>query len=123
VVLESAKTTASSAAVTQRTIAYVLGGVGIIGLGIGSVFGVLAKSTYDDAVSNCGSPSEGTRRCNSTGIAAGDSADRQAAISTLAFVAGTALLAGGVVLFMKTPTDRGVSVSVSGSAIRVGGSW
>jgi hypothetical protein len=123
VVFESTTATPTWNAPTQRTVAYVVGGLGIIGLGIGAVFGVLAKSTYDDAISDCGSPSAGVRSCNETGLAAGERADRQAAISTIAFVAGTAFVAGGVVLFMTRPSERGVSVGLSASGIRVGGTW
>jgi hypothetical protein len=119
----SVQTTPTSDTSPQRTIAYVVGGVGIIGLGIGTVFGVLAKATYDDAVSNCGSPSAGVRLCNSDGVARGDTSDRQATISTIAFVAGAALLTGGVVLFMTAPKDRGVSVGLTGTGIHFKGSW
>ncbi|MEF3088139.1 hypothetical protein, partial [Bacillus altitudinis] len=79
---------------------YVIGGGGIIGLGIGAVFGMLAKTSYDDAVSNCGAPSAGTRSCNAAGVTEGDRADRQAAIATIAFVAATALATTGAILFM-----------------------
>jgi len=84
---------------------------------------VLAKTTYDDAVSNCGSASAGARTCNAAGQAGGDRADRQGAISTIAFVAGAAFVAGGVLLFMTTPKDRRVSVGVSGAGMQIRGSW
>src|SRR5260221_231751 len=41
---------------TQRTIAYVVGGVGIVGLGVGFLVRASGKSKYDDAVGRCTLP-------------------------------------------------------------------
>lgn len=122
VVFESPKSAATSSP-RQRTVAYIVGGVGIVAVGVGAVFGLLAKTTYDGAVSNCGSPTAGTRVCDATGLAEGARADRQGAISTIGFVAGTALIAGGILLFMTSPKDRSVSVDASGAGLRLRGSW
>lgn len=88
---------------TQRTIGLVAGGVGLVGLGVGSVLGLVAKSTHDDALTHC-TPD---LRCSREGIDLGDRASTQATISTVSFIAGGALLAAGAVLFLTAPKKRG----------------
>src|SRR5262249_55902506 len=39
---------------SQRTLSYITGAAGVLGLAVGSVFGVLAKVTYDQAKKECG---------------------------------------------------------------------
>ena len=54
-------------------------------------------------------------------------AHTQAQVSTVTFVLGAALLAGGVALFLTAPKDGAVSVQPSlgpsTAGIRLGGSW
>ena len=99
----------------------------LVGVGLGTVFGLMAKSTYSDAVSHCPT----TSTCDGTGIRGGQDAHSQATISTLGFLAGSALLAGGVVLFLTSPKDGAVTgavrvqpaVGAGGAGVRVGGAW
>jgi hypothetical protein len=39
--------------IDRKTIAFAVGGAGVIGLVVGSIFGIVAKSTYDGATSRC----------------------------------------------------------------------
>jgi hypothetical protein len=107
----------------QRTFAYVLGGAGLVGIGLGAYFGLHASSTYSDATSHCPT----TSSCDAAGVAGGRDAHTQATISTIGFVAGAAMLAGGVVLLVTAPKRRGVSVQptagIGSAGIRVGGAW
>jgi hypothetical protein len=102
----------SDAGNTQRVIAYTLGGAGIVGIGIGTAFGLSAISKNDE------SKNEGCQGNQCTAAAAEIRKDAQAAgnASTIAFIAGGALLAGGVVLFFTAPsasTERPASTSLS----------
>ena len=80
-----------------RTASYVVGGVGVAGLVVGGIFGGLAASGKSKLDRECGA----TKAC-SAGPAANDLASTkgQATISTIGIVAGGALLATGVVLFI-----------------------
>ena len=113
----------SSDGSTQRLIGLIAGGAGIVALGAGAFFGLKAKSTYNDALAQC-NPS---KQCDQRGLDLGSDATSQATISTVAFVAGGALLAGGAVLYLTAP--RGTAVSVGGTwnrgvaAVTVGGAF
>jgi hypothetical protein len=91
----------------RRTIGYVLGAAGVGALAAGAVFGVLAGNTHDDARGICGgglaSCSPGT---GSDAQARMDVAGTQADVSTIAFVAGAALVAGGLYLLFASPSKR-----------------
>jgi hypothetical protein len=112
-----------SAASPQRTIGLVVGGVGVVAVVVGSVLGVVAKSTYGDATKYC--PSGPTSPCYAQGLAEDGTAHGQATGSTVAFVAASALLAGGAALYFTAPRDRGVAVGmvVNGAGLGVRGSW
>jgi hypothetical protein len=106
----------------QRTIAYVVGGAGIVGLGLGTYFGLRAKSTYDDARTHCPT---GPSTCDGAGVTGGDDAHNQATVSTVAFVAGGVLLAGGVVLFLTAPKRGALAIQPTAGlgGIRLTGTW
>jgi hypothetical protein len=95
----------------QRIAGLVLAGAGAAGVIVGSVFGVLTKTTYDHALSaECnGNPNA----CSASGISDGSTAHMQAVVSTVGFVAGAALLAGGAYLYFTAPRDRGLAVGAS----------
>jgi hypothetical protein len=95
----------------QRTLGLALGGAGAAGLIVGGVFGVLAKTTYDHAVSEC----MGGRAsaCSPGGVSDGSSAQTQALVSTVAVVAGAALLAGGAYFYFTAPRGHGLAVGAS----------
>jgi hypothetical protein len=110
---------------TQRVAGLAVAGAGAVGLAIGTVFGLVAKGTYDGAVSNyC---KAGPSSCTQPGVTGGRSAHDQATASTVAFVAGGALLAGGGLLYLTAP--RGARVGVApvvgsrGAGLSVSGAW
>lgn len=95
----------------QRTAALVVGGVGMVGIGVGVVFGLVAQSKNDDARTPANCPT--TTQCYPQGKALLDDAGSAATVSTIAFAAGGAALAAGVVLFVTAPTRRaGATTSV-----------
>jgi hypothetical protein len=92
---------AGDAGETQRIVAYTLGGAGVIGLGIGTAFGLSAISQ------NSESKDAGCEENVCTPAAAEIRKDAQAAgnASTVAFIAGGALLAAGVVVYLTAPSS------------------
>jgi hypothetical protein len=106
-------------------LAVVAGGVGVAGLAVGGVFGFVAKGHNDDAAAHCAGS-----QCDATGISLLDQARSAATVSTVGFVAGGALLAGGVVLWLtapRAPSSTGLVIapgaapSFAGLALR--GAW
>jgi hypothetical protein len=91
----------SSGLGTRKIAGLTLGGVGVAGVAIGSVFGVMTFSSWSSAGSACGSG--GTSHCSRAGSAAATS-DHNAAVtdgtlSTVAFIAGGVLVASGLAVF------------------------
>jgi hypothetical protein len=98
-------TSTESDASGQLILGLVVGGIGVAGLAVGSVTGVLALGAKSDAVNACPSYPD---RCASdgSGTRANDRATTLATISTISFVAGGALVAGGAVLFFLAPRAK-----------------
>jgi hypothetical protein len=90
---------------TQRTLAYVAGGAGIVGIAVGSIFGVVSMGKKSDAKSECRAPDY--KLCTAAGVEAGKDAISAGNVSTVAFIVGGALLAGGAVLYFTAPSSRG----------------
>ena len=84
---------------TQRLVGLVAGGVGIIGLGIGTIYGLMAKSKKSDSDSHC---FEGDV-CDADGLVLRHQASGRAEVSTVSFIAGGVLLAAGAVLYLVAP--------------------
>ena len=84
---------------TQRILAGVVGGVGVVGVVVGSVFGLKASSDWDEAKSDCNP----YPKCGPSGAQAGDDAQSAATISTIAFIVGGAGIAGGLILWFTAP--------------------
>jgi hypothetical protein len=73
---------------SQRTVGFVIGGVGVVALGVGSYFGLHAMSKWSDRKDNC------TNGCTETAKKAGDDAKSAALISDIGF--GVGIIAAGV---------------------------
>jgi hypothetical protein len=87
---------------TQRTIALVTGGVGVVGLAVGTFFGLSAKSKASDADKIC--PTSTT--CNSTaGTTLRHDAIGKANVATVMFIGSTVLLGAGIVLWVTAPSS------------------
>jgi hypothetical protein len=108
----------------QRTFGFVLGGVGLAALAAGSVLGLVAKSTYGDALGHCPG---GPHTCDGTGVDGGERAHTEALASTIAFVAGGALVAGAVALVFTAPSGASVGVEPvatrGGAGLGLSGAW
>jgi len=107
----------------------VMAGLGVVGIGVGSYFGVMTFSKWSDAKSRCKNGD-----CDQAGFDAASAAKTNGNVSTVGFVAGGVLLAGGAALFFLAPgtssapggKDKGSlwvapQVAASGAGAAVGG--
>jgi hypothetical protein len=92
----------SSGLGTSKVIGLSVGGAGVAGILVGSVFGILTFSAWSSAGTACGPG--GTPHCALNGAMAATadkaSATTDGAISTVAFIVGGALAASGLVVFL-----------------------
>lgn len=73
---------------------YGLAGAGVVGLGLGAVFGLSALSAGSDVKAAC----DAQKQCTAEGLKRLDEGRSAGTISTIGFVAGAALVTAGVVL-------------------------
>ena len=105
----------TSAWSTQRYAGVVIAGVGVIGLGLGAAFGLVAIGEQSNEKKDCSSsacPNPGAARTEY------DGATRDAAISTVSFIAGGALTLGGTALFFLAKPSADASASTAGDTMR-----
>jgi hypothetical protein len=106
-----------SAGKTQRMAGLVAGSVGVVGLGVGGLFGVLASSSWKTAQREC--PSHAG--CSTQAMSDRSRAVTDATLSTAGFIGGGVLLAAGLVLYITAPrTDSprvGLEVRPRGLAV------
>jgi len=112
-----------------KTVGVVIGVAGLAGIAVGSVFGVEARSKNQTALEpqNCRT----STLCTPNGLSLTSDARNAATISTIGFVAGGALVAGGVIVWLVAPstatTRSGVRVapllSASTAGLTVDAGW
>ncbi len=78
-----------------------LGAIGLAGIGIGTALGVIAIGKKGDVDDIC----PDLNNCTEEGIDTNDEAKTAATASTVAFIAGGALLATGIVLWIALPSE------------------
>jgi hypothetical protein len=88
----------------QRIGAVAAGGVGLLGILIGTGFGASAASQWGDAQDTC----EGgdTSRCTPEGVALAEDASSAATVSTVFFAVGIVGLGAGAFLWFTAPPDE-----------------
>jgi hypothetical protein len=109
---------------TVQTLALVSGGLGIVGLGVGSAFGLVAnskKSQYQQHQIDGRCIDEQCVSISKDAVSAGN-------VSTAMFVAGGVLAAAGVTLWLtapgKAPEQAAVAiVPMAGAGVGLSGSW
>jgi len=102
---------------TQKIIAVVVAGVGVVGLGLGGTFGVMAMSRKDDAHKMCPDACK-----DAEGQQAWKDAKTAGTISTAGFIAGGVLLATGAVLWFTAGPSR-TQVGIGPGSVRLSGSF
>lgn len=112
---EQAPPSSASESTWQKPVGLAVAGVGVVGLAASGIFGLSANSKYDDAFHGGGCDSA-TNRCTPTGQRAVDDARSAATTSTIFAIAGGALVATGVVLYLTAPSS---SSRTPTAAIRV----
>jgi hypothetical protein len=108
---------------TQRTIAFAVGSAGVIGIGLGTFFGLRAISRNKDAETHCPRGFQ----CNDPEgpILASDAKDA-ARLSNITFGVGGAALIGGAVLYFTSPRPKegaAVNAALGPTGITVWGSF
>jgi hypothetical protein len=113
----------SSGGLDRRVLALSVGGVGIVGVAVGSVFGLLSISHKSVGNAHCQLGANGNE-CDPQGVQARSDAITAGDISTVAYIVGAVGLAAGAVLwFTAPPKSSGPTVGVAagiGSAQLVG---
>jgi hypothetical protein len=84
-----------------RTVALLIGGVGVVGLGVGTFFGLRAMSKKDEAVEHCRGEA-----CDPRGVTLRSEAVKSGDMSSLSFAAGGGLLLLGTTLWFLLPGAR-----------------
>jgi hypothetical protein len=82
----------------QRVLGLTAGGLGVAGVVVGSIFGITSTSAASRQGTDCASPTICTNHTQA--VSDHSTATTDGTISTVAFVAGGALLAAGVTLFL-----------------------
>jgi hypothetical protein len=83
--------------------AYVIGGAGIVFTGVGAVFGLMAKSAYEDAESACPTRTS----CSEDAMEQRDQAQTRATIANIGIGVGLAGVAVGTVLLLTSGGSGG----------------
>jgi hypothetical protein len=114
---------ASSKGQSQRIVGLTIGGAGVVGVVVGVIAGLMAKSAYDDAMSVCAGS-----LCSPSGVSQRQSAHNLATGSTISFVTGAVALGAGAIVFFTSPKSRtgasatvGLAPAADGAGLAVGG--
>ena len=91
----------------QRTLGIAVAGAGLVAVGVGTILGLNAVSTYDSTRAHCDDSV-----CDARGVELTDSAKTSALWSTIAFGAGAAAIAGGAFLFFTAKTGDSAHAKV-----------
>jgi len=116
---------------SDHTLTYVALGVGVVGVGVGSYFGLRAIAKKGEAEDLCTG-----NRCTEEGLARNDEAKRAATISNIGFLVGVVGIGAGTYLYLTSPSPDGAqkkwesarvrlspSIGPRSSAILIDGRW
>ncbi|MGH7327627.1 MAG: PEGA domain-containing protein [Polyangiaceae bacterium] len=100
---------------TKRIAAYALGGVAVVGLGVGTIFGIETLSDWSDRNANCPGG-----RCNQTAVDDYSSAKTAAILSDVSFGVAVVAAAAGTYLFLTSKKSHS-SIAISATPMPGGG--
>ena len=111
---------------SRKTVAYILGGAGLVIAGVGGYFGLRTMSKWSDSQARCND-----KGCDREGVDFASDAKTSGFISTIGVAAGGALLATGVILFLTAPSKSDSakkayllpSAGPSGFGVTMGGAF
>jgi serine/threonine-protein kinase len=95
--------TSTSNGNSQRVVGFVAGGVGVVGLVAGTVFGLQAKNKQDQSASHC-LPTDPTK-CDQTGVDLRHQGHSAATMSNVGFAVGAVGIVGGAILYLTAPSN------------------
>lgn len=107
-----------------------VGAVGIVGVGVGAAFGVMARSDYQASKAAC--RPDNPNLCSAAGVAERNQALNKGNVATIAFAVGGVALAGAAVLWLVTDDSKqagqaslraGIGVEPGGASLRLGGAF
>jgi hypothetical protein len=105
---------------TQRIVAISAAGVGVIGLTLGTIFGVKAMSDHSESEKYC----SGGNCTDPRGVTAGNDARSAGNIATIGMIVGGVALAGGVTLWFTAPKSKpSAEVAVGPAGLMVKAAW
>lgn len=100
---------------TQKTLGLVVAGAGVLGLGVGGVFGLKTQSSWNASKPHCPN-----LECDQQGVQLATDAKNFGNIATIASIAGGVLLVGGAVLFLTGGDGSSTSAKREPLPVRVG---
>jgi hypothetical protein len=101
---------------SRKTVAFVVGGVGVASLAIGSFFGLRALSRNDASKDECRTAT----LCNQTGLDLRDEARFSGNLSTLFFALGAVGVGAGATLLLTTPSQNTAALRLNVAGPRDG---
>jgi hypothetical protein len=104
----------------QKPLGFVLVGLGVVGMGVGGVLGLSAKSKYDGAFDG-GGCDKGSKQCDPAGQATVDDARAKATLSTVVFAAGVGVVVLGAVIVITAPSTSKPRALTIAPAVAAGG--
>jgi hypothetical protein len=106
----------------QRTLALVSGAVGLVGVGVGTYFGLQSASKHSDATAKCPQSQCPRTPDGEQGLGLWNDASTAGNRSTVAFVVGGVGLAGAAVLWFTAPNSS-ARVGVGVGSVQLRGAW
>lgn len=92
---------------TQATIGWVIGAIGLAGLGLGTGFGVNTFIQDGNSNDHC----DDSNLCDQDGVDLRNAALTSATISTIAFAVGGAAVAAGIIVVVTAPASPGLATA------------
>jgi hypothetical protein len=111
---------------TRKTLALVVGGAGVVGIGVGTAVGLVALSNKNSALALCPASPAGNVCPNLMDANAVANANSTGNVSAVLLIAGGAAVVGGAVLWLTAPrANRGPTtrLGVGPGSVQLLGSW
>jgi hypothetical protein len=102
---------------SYRPVAYVAGGIGVVGMTLFAVFGSLANSKYNDLKSQCGGPCPPSRQSDI------DTGKHDQTIANISLAVGAVGIVTGVTLFLTSMPSKSGEAPAASAALVVSPSW
>lgn len=106
----------------SRVVPVTIGAIGLVGVGVGAVFGGLALGSKSDAQRDCPKEIYSFRCPTEDGARAWNDATDQGNVSTVAFIVGGVALATAAALWIIAPGSR-TRAAASANGMLIGGSF